>query len=213
MTVPLTRSRSFAILILCAVFGSSFSRVASDPLASSSSSVPASCRPRPLSSRSSVSSGRGAGRGEVIRIVSSHARCGQASRRRGRVVRVIHIVRAGSVPISPGVSSNRNERAGRSQSARVGKQASRQVRITWVLVSLVVSWRASRLSSRLSSRAAGRRAGRVSCVRYLIKQAGGGVFLLDVRSRPLPVWRTSVRYMDTVGLSSSLGFSCLFLVN
>lgn len=68
-------------------------------------------------------------------------------------------------------------------------------------------------SSRLSSRAAGRRAGRVSCVRYLIKQAGGGVFLLDVRSRPLPVWRTSVRYMDTVGLSSSLGFSCLFLVN
>lgn len=37
--MPLTRSRSFAILISCAVFGSSFSRAASDPLASSSSFV------------------------------------------------------------------------------------------------------------------------------------------------------------------------------
>ena len=68
-----------------AVFGSSFHRAASDPLTPSSSSVLAPCHHRLSLVPLVVSPGRGVGRGEVIRIVSS-ARRWQASRRAGVVM-------------------------------------------------------------------------------------------------------------------------------
>lgn len=87
--------RRFRKLISSCRLGSSCSIVvicSLGSLASSSSSVPAPYYHRPHSSRSSVSSGRGARRDEVIRIVSS-ARRGQASRMDGK--------RAGPRPCHP----------------------------------------------------------------------------------------------------------------
>ena len=155
-----------------AVFGSSFHRAASDPLAPSSSSVLAPCHHRLSLVPLVVSSGRGVGRGEVIRIVSS-ARRWQASRRAGVVMmssvpsvswRAWRAVASSSVPSvskqadramssmssararssSPGVSSHRSERAGRRHPCRgVSKQATAAVSSSLRLVCRLVG--ASRL--------------------------------------------------------------------
>lgn len=100
--MPLTRSRSFAILISRAVFGSSFSRAASDPLASSSSFVPpgVACPivvicPRIVSSSPSlvplvrlVRAGSGTGRYHPLVVIISLL----ASKQAGWRVHVVHIV-------------------------------------------------------------------------------------------------------------------------
>lgn len=125
-----------------------------------------------------VSSGRGAVRGDVIRIVSS-ARCWQASRQRGDVVRVIHIVRAaaGSVLIAGRLVQSKRT-GGASSSMPWDKQAGNG---GWAMSSSLCLVRPSRgvrlVSStlvRLVRRDVGRGVARCRSCGNVGKQAGGG---------------------------------------
>ena len=199
MTVPLSRSRSFAIphlirftvslpshiprrfrkLISSCRLGSSCHIVVICPLgslASSSSSVLAPCHHR-LSLVPLVRlARRGAWLGEVIRIVSS-ARRGQASRRADGRGHVVHVVRAGSVLIVERlVQSERT--SGTSSSMSWCKQAGNGGGAMSSSLRLVRPSRGVRLVSstlvRLVRRDVGRGVARCRSCGNVGKQAGGG---------------------------------------